>query len=618
VRVWTKDIPKEIKLTYLSSKHIKEFLSHWKKSEFDVQALKFNKPLNLAFDFLIPHLEHNKNQVPIRSIFTSVNDHFSAFAIIEEPYLDLEFWDSYSGFYSYSFSQYSIAGKRLHFFTGKEENHKELAIYLAQGASSQKIEIGLGINWIGYCNLRPIHTFIVGRTAIKFDDRPINLMNQTTTKFNEEMGGKPYLKSSSSCSANLLSTHFKINTPEFIQQDPNIGQCATASLWVANKIMAESFGTNRLFYRSITKQAVGQWNREFEVKLNDEALTFSEDGTTVAEIKNAISATGVRVMSFAQSSKESIDASNIRLTNIIYSFVESGFPVLLCINSAGKRHVITIVGHCLPKVDNLDFINISSLMSTSNTTSLESAIDEKHYLIGNRVNVYYCHDDAYGPFNRACLKKNSSKIKQQIWHQLGIKETKNDNNSVNKSNILLILGRDKVEYGIENVIIPVPPYVKTSPVEPFRDLVTWFNSELAPRYLNKIFFWRSILVLGSDFKTSLAIRDYHSNIVEWYSKLHLPKYVWLFELSIIDRNKIDECFYFDGFRGRYISGEFLFDATITENITRMISGRLLKNYIDYSALTDRSNEMNSFSEINEIPEYGCYIQNMVDDIKNQS
>ncbi len=619
--IWANNIPKEIKIDYFSSKNIKDFLLLWEENEFNINRLEDdNNHLRPPFRFLIPFLKDNKNQTPIRSIFTCVADHYSAFALIEEPYLDLEFWDSYSGFYSYSFSQYQIAGKRIHFFKGDENNSDQLLKYLYEGETKQKIKMDLDISWIGYCNLRPIHSFIVGRTALRFDDQPIDEMSEKVTKFTEEKGGKPYLKATSQCTVNILNTHFSINTPEFIQQDPNIGQCATASLWVANKILAEKFGTNRLFFRSITKQAVGQWNRELEVKLNDEALTFTEDGTTVAEIKNALSATGVRILSFAQSEVESINTSFIRLTNEIYSFVESGYPVLLCINKNGQRHVVTVVAHCLPKVEHMNFPSISPLVPSSNYTSISTAYNEKHYLIGNRVNVYYCHDDAYGPFNRICLIKNNPKKRITQFNGIFCKNKKIKKEYIDPS-VMLEMGRDRKKYDLEYVIIPVHPYVKTSSTEPFKSLVSWFNDNFAYKYRNKVFLWRSLLIQGSDFKISIVGRCYDKEIVKWYSTLHLPKYVWLFELSILERYKINEYFYHPSFEARYISGEFLFDATVSDYSPRMISGRASMSYTDYSTKSyciGDSIQLLNFKGLDDVPEYGCYIQNMVDEIKNES
>jgi len=73
----------------------------------------------------------------------------------------------------------------------------------------------------------------------------------------EEFDGRPFLKVAQPCVANLLSAHFVIDAPEFIQQDPNLGHCATASLWVTTRAMARRFGTNQYQYGTITRQAMG-------------------------------------------------------------------------------------------------------------------------------------------------------------------------------------------------------------------------------------------------------------------------------------------------------------------------------------------------------------------------
>ena len=580
--IWDKKIEKKIRLDYLSGSDIDIILALW-----DRNTLKINQDalINLSENPLYPFLKNNRNSLPVRSVLQSVRGHFQVFGIIESPYLDLEFWDSHTGFYAYNFSQYKIECKRIHFFSGDERHAKRLIELLYCGRCKHEIEKDLDLSWRGYSILRPIHSFVVGRTAIEFDETAADEMPKQVEILDEEKGSKPYLKARQYCCANLLNAHYVINTSEFIQQDPNLGHCATASLWVATKLMAGRFGTHRFKYRAITKQALGQWNREIESNISYNSLP-PDGGITISEIKNAIAATGANTLSFLRRPGYSYENSFASLSHDIYSFMESNFPVLLCISSLknDSAHVVAVVGHALPKVTNLnDYISASSILPLESRNNKS----ENHFLVGNIVNVYYVHDDAYGPFNRVIIpntKKNvqekqaaEEKRKQRTIFQCGEKSQKEK-----KEPILLKIGRKKEEFCLEQILVPVEPTIKSSASSIFVDVINIFNNHF-DFDSNYKYLWRAVLLEGSEFKQSICRRGYAISLRKWYAMLHLPKYVWLFEVTIIpSKEETEKYFYHPGYKSRPIDGEFLYDATIPLTETRMISARILSFYTDYS------------------------------------
>ncbi len=563
--MWTNIFEKKIDLEYFSSEKIDQVINVLRDTDNN-KILSEEIARNFQNNPLFPYLKTNHNRRPIKSILSSIRKHYNGFGLIEKPYLDLEYWDSHTGYYAKSFSQYRLDCIRIHFFTGTEKNWKKLKSSLLSGVDEQKLYNELDFRWIGYCVLRPTPSYCVGRTGILFDETPAeNLL------MDEEKGGKPYLKTHQYCFSNLLNCHFSNEkVTEFIQQDPNLGHCATASLWVTSNVMAKKFGMHRLHYRIITQQALGMWDRETNIKKNF-MPSIPENGLTPSEIKNAIYAIGADILEFSLEETESYDESYTRLSLEIYSFMESGFPVLLGLINETSRHVVAVVGHLLPKIDTIEkCINASPLFAKDKRNKLT----DRHYLIASMINLYYVHDDNYGPYNRLIIE-NDKNNNLPNCNTLPIEQS---------NKLTISLGKQKIKYELDRVFVPVDPMIKVRSNQICLDLITSFDENYAKFYNeNEIFLWRSILLKNSDFKQSLSTRyDNDKDLLGYYATLHLPKYIWLFELTIVEENGIHNYFYNPSYSARPIDGEFIYDATSPPADIRILSARLSGIYRDYT------------------------------------
>ncbi len=567
--IWHSSFKDEIELSVLKKEEINSILGLWNKDlKFDDSKLE-----SLQSNRLFPYLTHNRSKFPLRSVLASVTYHYSVFGLIEEPYLDLEFWDSHAGFYSSSFSQYRIDCIRIHFFAGEESLSSELIDLLYSGCCRHEVEEALDVKWKGYCVLRPIHSYVVGRTGIEFDTRCAERL-PNNAKIKEEGGSRPFLKAFQECSVNLLNARFTIKTPEFIQQDPNLGHCATASLWVATKLMSNKFGTNKFNYRTITSQAFGA--KENQANFSNSPLP-PDRGLTPSEIKNAINATGANTLTFIRKD-ESYENVFSRLTHEIYSFMESGFPVILCITNSdnNQSHVVSVVGHSLPGVENPNnYVDASFIFPKEQRNEKM----KKHFLIGNIINLYYVHDDAYGPFNRVIFQNKRKEVVKTEKQEKG--SVFRPGNSKQKKSISLKLGRISSLYELDQVLIPVPSNIKATSTSVFRDIVKVFNDDHFDSYDDLVFLWRPVLIEGSDFKQSICRRKYPPSIRKKYANLHLPKFIWLFELSILKPREAKSYFNYPNYKPRLIDGEYIYDATISGKEARMISARISNIFCDY-------------------------------------
>ena len=512
------------------------------------QSLKEKDKRNPFYKWLIK----NNEPLPIRSILKIIRRRHDGFGIFEHPYLDLEFWDSYSGFYGTSFSQSERACRRLHLFKGKETFGQQAVDLLLGGCTEKEIE-ALGLEYIGYSVFRPIPTNVIGRTGIAFDTRPSWQFNIDPLLNNEQ--GYPILKAKQKCFVTLLNARFGIETSEFMQQDPQLGQCASASLWVASNIGSKNFGARHVKFPSITKNAVGP-------KLPNIPLSYApideDSGLTNTEIKNALSAIGTMYQSESpRFSEENSLATSVRLNQFIYSFVESGLPVILCMHSLSDRigHAVAVIGHFLPTK-----INNNNIITLDNIT--KEKIHSRHTVVSNYINIYYVHDDCYGPFNRLSLHLKKSPLFAF------------DRNP----RLKVSLGRRKEHLTLIEAIVPVHFRVRNAAWDSLPIVITFFEdiygNKLDP---STIFLWRSFLVSGSEFKQTLRSdkRNFPSEFQSTYGRVHLPKYMWVHEFSETTREGISDCFPMDG--KRKIDGEFLVDATTSKNDVRILAWRVAGN-----------------------------------------
>lgn len=161
--------------------------------------------------------------------------------------------------------------------------------------------------------------------------------------------------------------------------------------------------------------------------------------------------------------------------------------------------------------------------------------------------------------------------------------------------IVVHLGKNRAEYYLRVVLAPVPKYVRNSAFQLLRLLADWLGKRTYARKLRACldedrkdgaFVWRSLLLTGAEFKQSLRGRGYSDRLRRSYTRLQLPKYVWLFEVSFVEEDLLDKwpaCLA-EGQNpvSRQIVGEYLFDATCPSNDARLLSERYFENYWDHT------------------------------------
>jgi hypothetical protein len=215
-----------VKLLPVENEIIAETIGYWKDGDIN-RGKTHDNPAN----FLTSYLTKNQNPHPLGRILASVHRRWNAFGVLEYPYLDLEFWNDHAGFYDRCFFRYPVACVRLHFFALRHIHGQDGLPALPNDATPAECVSQLllkGKDWsairahfkrtcrksleyLGYCVIRPTNSFVVGRTAIRFDNRPADMLPKDIIErlLPQERDGKPFLIVRHACSAKVLSTKLK-------------------------------------------------------------------------------------------------------------------------------------------------------------------------------------------------------------------------------------------------------------------------------------------------------------------------------------------------------------------------------------------------------------------------
>ncbi len=219
--------------------------------------------------------------------------------LVEKDYVDMDFLEEYSSFYSKSFTAYSHNCVRLHFFNKKIE-YKDF-------------ESLPNTHYLGFTILRPIHSFRTSRTVLNpyFKNHDKN-----------------YITCKTEFESNISGNKLTISGMPYIQQDTNVNVCAEAAIWMAALFMHKKYSFNRFTPPEITECATKYYT-----------VGPTRDGLTVDLMLAALREMGYQALSFHNYSTKLFSL-------FVYSYIESEIPVILTLkipNVGG--HAITAIGH---------------------------------------------------------------------------------------------------------------------------------------------------------------------------------------------------------------------------------------------------------------------------------
>ncbi len=488
-----------------------------------------------------PHLGNDV----FRNILKYVMNRLSCKCILEEKkYIDIDYRNEYSNLYSKTFTKFDSTSTRLHFF-GKEI--KDISEIFDYDLSS--------LNYLGYVLLRPINIGKVGRTILRshreFDDTFYPLCTENF-------------------SAHLFGREFIIhNGTPFISQDTMVMACAQASIWTATHYLHKKFKFPRVLPFDITENA--------SKSLGWDQRKIPTVGLTVFQMMNALNNMGYSPVLFSKPMARDYfdndepggefkkDSKNWIPLRTIYSYVESGIPVLISV----PKHAMTVIGHTFdpnPAIRLKKEIE-DKIRQFDDEIKKEGKSDVKLILPSYLwTNGFVIQDDNCGPFRILPIEDE-------------------DFNTLKDYSDLLPTERNsyKTVQDIEHVIVPLPEKVyllghdaynvaekllAMTEIESFllksfkeyqnesaRDLWSFMQPEYEEK--NPVII-RCYFMDSSEYKKKILNETdsgLHAAVKDAYLKMNLPHYIWIAEVTTANflcNSKENE---------RRIYGEILIDST---------------------------------------------------------
>ena len=279
----------------------------------------------------------------VRNIIRHLRDVGVICYVIEDPYIDRDYSADYTQFYAGTFRSHSRYCKRAHFFS------RDISGLLSRPLSTDqlsRLDQLATAAFCGFCVIRPLPTAPIGRTVLTARVRNgFNLEATVTCRAAFE--------------AHLLGTRLRVTGTAFLQQDSRVGACAQVAIWAGMRHMHGRHDYNWVSVADITRFSVPPSQTE--------ALSIPNASDRLS--------TDAMVRAIAKVGYQPLVLPKLNLDRAILPYVESGIPVILCLNiDGGLGHAVTVVGRVFAKQEN----------------PTNQAIDY--------VPAYIVHDDQSGPF----------------------------------------------------------------------------------------------------------------------------------------------------------------------------------------------------------------------------
>jgi len=238
--------------------------------------------------------------------------------LIEYEYIDKDYRDTYSNFYSKKFAHYPSRTIRLHFFGRHLENQDIWRLDEFKG------------HYIGYSIIRPTRVRSIGRTIID----PSKLPNIQGHMCQAEYD------------VHLLGQSLKVRGFPFITQDSDVTVCAHAAAWMLFRYFSEKYRN----YSEVYPFQITHLTSD-----HSHGRIVPSTGVTISQLAEIFFEFGFHPRIYTRGTFDNPEM----FKRILYYYVESGIPVVA--GMAEKEHAVTIFGHRM----NLNPLETKSLYYSS-------------------------------------------------------------------------------------------------------------------------------------------------------------------------------------------------------------------------------------------------------------
>ncbi|MCO5262765.1 MAG: hypothetical protein M9901_07800 [Lentimicrobium sp.] len=388
--------------------------------------------------------------------------------LIECPYVDKIFRDSYYLYYSSKYGRYSRDSIKVSLFAGQPDT--------VNFRSSEGFEI-LRQQYLGFFVVRPTEPDFLGRNTIS----PRAFKNLPSFEYCSMPGNT---------TANGLK--FEIRGFPHSSQDGETYSCAETTLWS----VMEYFSNKYAEYQPLKPSRIHAILKglSYERQIPSRGLSIYQISYVLKE-----SGFGCRIYS-----RNEYGDDFFRLLN---SYVESGIPVAVGmddfgeVNSQNIGHAVLIIGRTVP--DEMDYKNLKANVGMS--------VKQLTFLKTNQIEFCDCNnidkswvfiDDNHPPY------------------QIGKSDYPKTNYNANWSQVKF-----------EHFVVPLYPkiYLESFEAQNFvRQFLFFGLFPLEP--MQRVYMW-FYLTSSRSFKHSLALSDVQDDLKSFILEKPMPKFVWIAELS---------------------------------------------------------------------------------------
>jgi len=222
--------------------------------------------------------------------------------IIEKRYVDKDYRDTFSGFYSKKFAEYPSRTIRLHFFTESLTSDDLFRLATKQD------------KYIGFSVIRPTRVNCIGRTV--FDPAQI-------------LGLQGNL-----CQAiyrvHILGSELKVCGFPYISQDSDVTVCAHAASWMVFRYFSEKYS----IYSEAYPYEISQMTAD-----QSHGRLIPSKGLTVFQLSEMFTRFGFFPEIYL---RDALLEAGL-FDRLLYYYLESGLPVVAGMSK--ERHAISLFGH---------------------------------------------------------------------------------------------------------------------------------------------------------------------------------------------------------------------------------------------------------------------------------
>ena len=343
---------------------------------------------------------------------------------------------------------------------------------------------------------------------------------------------------------NVLGSRFFIQAFPFMGQDTDVTVCAHAAIWM----ILRCFSTRYTYYREVYPFQIAKMTSDVSW-----GRILPSNGLTIAQISEIFSNYGMYPDIYMRQNTQDFE-------RLLYYYIESGIPLVA---QVGPNHAVSIFGH----VGELDY-------------SAVKEYDHNGFIYYNSADLIkgvIANDDNHLPYYSLLRNK--------------------------------VAGKNISSFTVADIVaIVIPLYEKiflaADAIEPlFKNILSHdqfgFN-KCAKRHNGEKLIVRPYLTTSRSYKKFRRSMPVYAGIEKLYLEMSMPKFIWVVELSTLDK-----------YKNKKIIGEILFDSSANK---RDMLPFLSIHYPGFLLINDRSqrgSKISTFSvDDTKITDYDMYISNL--------